>query len=81
MTDRLRHLTVTLERDLREDDAEGLLRLIRAIKGVASVTYEPVTVTDYMAREVVATEHRQRLHEAIEDIFSGQRGEDRRRPR
>lgn len=81
MTDHLRHLTVTLEHDIREDDSRALRELIASMKGVASVTYTPVRAEDYMAREVVATEYRQRIHQAIEDIFSGQPGEDRRRTR
>lgn len=44
MTDRLRGFVVTLDRDLREDDAEATLNAIRQVRGVIDVS--PV-VADY----------------------------------
>lgn len=38
MTDRHAGYVVTLDRDIREDDAEAVLNAIRMVKGVASVT-------------------------------------------
>ena len=37
MTDRLAGILVTLEKDIREDDAEPVLDAIRQIRGVAAV--------------------------------------------
>lgn len=37
MTDRYNYLTVALERDIREDDAECLINAIRMLKGVTGV--------------------------------------------
>lgn len=37
MTDRFNSLTVVLERNIRDDDAEPILEAIRMIKGVANV--------------------------------------------
>jgi hypothetical protein len=36
MTDRYNSLTVVLDRDIREDDAEHILNAIRMIKGVGN---------------------------------------------
>ena len=50
MTDRYFALTVLLDRDIREDDAEHILHAIRMIKGVLKV--EPhVTDVDMWAAE------------------------------
>lgn len=38
MTDRFDSLTVVLERDIREDDAECTINAVSMIKGVISVT-------------------------------------------
>ena len=38
MTDRLNALTVSLDRDIREDDAEVIINAIKAIRGVNGVT-------------------------------------------
>jgi hypothetical protein len=43
MTTRFHALTVVLESDIREDDAEGIIQAIRHIRGVADVTGEEVT--------------------------------------
>ncbi len=78
MTDRIRHLTVVLDKDYRDDDLEGFIKVLKSLRGVAAVVPgEPVNATDYMAREAVATEVRARLHEAIEEVFL--RGERRSR--
>lgn len=37
MTDRYNALTVVLEKDMREDDAQALLSAIRQLRGVLSV--------------------------------------------
>ena len=38
MTDRLNALTVSLDRDIRDDDAEVIINAIKAIRGVNGVT-------------------------------------------
>lgn len=43
MTDRYMALTVVLERDLREDDAAGLITALQQLKGVVDV--RPVQAT------------------------------------
>jgi len=65
MTDRHMGYIVTLEKDLREDDAENIIKAIIMIKGVLSV--EPL-VSDTMlhiATERVKNEIRNRLWEIL----------------
>ena len=38
MTDRFNALTVVLEKDIREDDAQALIAAIAQLRGVATVT-------------------------------------------
>ena len=69
MTDRIRHLTITLERDIRDDDLEPLLLAIRLIRGVAIVEPHVVQASDHLAREVARAEIQQQLHEAVDSVF------------
>ena len=51
MTERVKGFTVTLERDIREDDFQRILEAVEMITGVLHV--EPVLVThdDFMIRQ------------------------------
>lgn len=51
MTDRYYALTVILEKDIREDDAEPILNAIRMIKGVQDVKGNVSDVSTYIAQE------------------------------
>lgn len=51
MTDRLNALTVVLETDIRDDDAETLIAAIRQLRGVLSVTGNVVEIGDHIAQE------------------------------
>jgi len=46
MTDRYHSLTVVLDKDLREDDAEVIISAIKCLRSVVSVTGN-VSVADY----------------------------------
>lgn len=72
MTDRIRHLTVTLDRDTRDDDAECLIAAIRQLKGVAVVEPRVVDVPDILARSAVRADVETRLHEAVDSVFRQQ---------
>jgi len=63
VTDRYMALTVVLERDMREDDAAGLITALRQLKGVADV--RPVGPADDFGimRMRVTNELRQSLFE------------------
>lgn len=57
MTDRIRTLSVTLDKDYRTDDLEPIREAIGMIKGVAIVDKGPiVTGTEHMARQVARWE-------------------------
>lgn len=69
MTDRIRHITVTLDRDLREDDAEATLAAIKQIRGVADVVPHLVSGTDHIARSAVRNELYGQVIDAVRGIF------------
>lgn len=56
MTDRVIAYTVTLEREVREDDAEAIENAIRMVKGVAEVVPVVASVDAYWAKETARTE-------------------------
>jgi len=51
MTNRFNVLTVALERDIREDDAEGLMDAISRLKGVISVSGNVSDITAWLSEE------------------------------
>lgn len=69
MTDRIRHITITLERDVREDDAEVIIGALKMIKGVAIVTPRKVDAGDHLARMAVVSEVRSKLLDAVYEVF------------
>jgi hypothetical protein len=62
MTDRYKAFLVTLDSDLRSDDAEPTIAAIRQIKGVIDV--EPVVAdsADHVARQRVRVELWEKIH-------------------
>ena len=66
MTDRFHSLTVVLEREIRDDDAEPIIAAIKMIKGVAEVTGEVARGEFYAAREQAKLELR---HELIDVLY------------
>jgi len=61
MTDRYHALTVVLDRDIREDDAEPILAAIQMIKGVQSVTPHVADLGEHVARERIRIEIGQKI--------------------
>lgn len=62
MTDRYAGFLVTLESDIREDDAEGILTALRMVRGVVSVEPVPTSPVElHIARQRVRLELEQRL--------------------
>ena len=49
MTDRVKALTVVLDKDVRIDDVEALMDAIKMLKGVRKVTPEVANVADHVA--------------------------------
>ena len=69
MTDRIRHLTITLDEDTRDDDLKQVVSAIEHIRGVASVLPNIVTVQELLARRAVRAEIQKKLHAAVENVF------------
>lgn len=55
MTDRVSALTITLDHDMRVDDAQVIIDAIRLIRGVGAVTLGvPTSLDTHLARQKVA---------------------------
>jgi hypothetical protein len=65
MTDRFKALTVVLENEIREDDAQHLLNAIMMLKGVISVQGNVINPDHWIAQETAKLELRKKLWEAL----------------
>jgi len=65
MTDRYDYLTVALDRDIREDDAEALIQAIAMLRGVLRVEPHVVDGTGWTAKERALAEIRERISKVI----------------
>ena len=61
MTDRYNALTVVLDKNMRQDDAEGLIQAIEMMRGVASVKPNVADVESHIAYEKARNELRSRV--------------------
>ena len=61
MSDRFNTLTVSLEKDIRDDDAEALVSAICQLKGVLSVSGNVTDITEWCAEERVRAELSKKL--------------------
>lgn len=61
MSDRLNSLTVVLETDIREDEAEALISAVQQLRGVLSVTGTVADIGDHIAQERVRRELGEKL--------------------
>ncbi len=69
MTDRIQHLVVALDTDIRSDDIEHLVAAISMIRGVNAVSLgEPVNTQDLLARLRVRRDVCDRLMRLIDDL-------------
>ena len=66
MTDRFNSLTVVLERDVRDDDAESLISAIMRFRGVLNVTGNVVKGDAFIAESRVRAEVRKALFKALD---------------
>ena len=67
MTDRISGVVVTLEEDMRVDDAENLLTAIRMMRGVADVSVNVTNFDHHMAKTQAKTELVRKIYEAIRE--------------
>lgn len=65
MTDRIKGLTVVLDRDIRDDDCQAIIDAVSMIRGVLRVEKHVMTGSDYMVREQVRHELEQKLLDAL----------------
>ena len=70
MTDRIKGLTVALDRDYRDDDVQAVVDAIMMIKGVKGVTTSVVEMEDYTARVRVLS----RIQDKILHVFREESG-------
>lgn len=69
MTDRIKGIVVTLDRDYRDDDVRAILDAIRMIKGVVAVAPQVSTSDDWMARRRVQHQLRDRIYKMMDEFF------------
>ena len=70
MTDRVRILTVALDREVRVDDLEAILTAIRMIQGVeAVIPGKPDNPQDWSARMAVRSELQAKLYGVLDEAF------------
>ena len=65
MTDRIKGLTVLLEPDKREDDAECIINAIRMIKGVVSVESHVADIDHHLAVDTARRELANKLWDVL----------------
>lgn len=68
MSDRLNALTVSLDRDIRDDDAEVIINAIKAIRGVNGVTGNIVDMDTFSAQMRVNSFIREKLFALIDEL-------------
>lgn len=66
MADRFNALTVVLEKDIHEDDAEALMIAIRQLRGVLSVSGNVADATAYMAEVRAKHEFSEKLWQVLQ---------------
>lgn len=70
MTDRFNYLTVALDSDIRDEDAEELISAIRQFRGVQSVEGNVSDPTAWTAQERAKQEYRDKIAAVLwPDIF------------
>lgn len=56
MSDRIKALTISLDKDYRDDDVEAIINAIKMVRGVADVSPILATSDDWLARSRVRHE-------------------------
>lgn len=68
MTDKVKGCVVAFDKDIRVDDVQVILDAIRMIKGVVGVEISISNLDDWMARERIKSEIREKLLELYNSI-------------
>ena len=70
MTDRIRTVTVFLDKDYRDDDVQVILDTLKMIKGVEYVEPQVVKSQDHDNRIISTLEMRRKVFEALDAALS-----------
>jgi cell division protein FtsX len=65
MTDRFNALTVVLDKNIREDDAQAIISAIMQLRGVASVEGNVADPMSYIAKEQAMHELRDQMMDIL----------------
>lgn len=65
MTTRLKGFLITLDEDIRDDDAEPIKQAIEMIRHVASCVPVPTNCDDYINRDMARTELEKKLFDVL----------------
>jgi len=68
MTDRLKGAYIAFTQDIREDDAESIIQAIKMIKGVSAVETSVSNGEDWMNREHIRSELKERFWDFYKSI-------------
>lgn len=68
MTDRYNAITIILDKDIREDDAAGLLQLLKWLKHVSDVVPHVHDLEDVIAESRVRSEMKTKIYDALKDL-------------
>lgn len=68
MTDRVNHLVVALDKDIRKDDVEALVNAIKMMHWVAGVELGITSPSDFVARQRVGSEVSDKLYDIIKSL-------------
>ena len=74
MTDRFATLTVALERDIREDDAEALISAIKMLRGVLDVRGDVADQAHYVAESRVRLDLERKLRAVLNPATDARSG-------
>ena len=66
MTNRIKGLVVVFNNDIREDDAEELINVIKLLKGVIKVEPSIVNHEDFINRQRIKNEYKEKIWEVFE---------------
>lgn len=71
MTDRYHSLTVVLDDDTRDDDADALIKAIMMMRGVCAVAGNVADATAYMAAARARREYADKLFDVLRPVKNG----------
>ena len=67
MSDRIKGLIVMFDKDYKIEDAESIARAIRMIYGVAKADFLVANIDDYLARNKVRLELKEKLWDVLKE--------------